>query len=141
MNLTFLIVGISFLLVLSILDFFTFNKKQGFIPSVLTTMFLIVAFILGTVSNSGVIITTIILGILLSLLFTDLDLWGGIADLKIFIGCCMLFNSVLAVFFFAFFCSLLGFLVKVLVVKNSKLKSIPYIPILLIAFLASAFLF
>ena len=36
-----IIIGCSFLILISIIDFKTYNKRKGYIPSILTTLFLI----------------------------------------------------------------------------------------------------
>jgi hypothetical protein len=133
-------VGIGFLIVLSILDFLTYNKKHGFIPSAMTTLFLIVALLLG-IANP---IQTLFIGAfagLMSLLFTDLDLWGGVADLKIFIASAMLFPHIVGSVTFALILTILAFIIKSIVVwklnKNQKIGYIPFIPIILLAFLGA----
>lgn len=134
------LLAIGFLIVLSILDFLTYNKKQGYIPSVFTTLFLIVALLFG-MNNP---IQTLFLGAfagLISLLFTDLDLWGGVADLKIFIASAMLFPHIVGAVSFALILTILAFIVKGLVVwklnQGKKIKHIPFIPIILLAFLGA----
>lgn len=134
------IVAIGFLIVLSIIDFLTYNKKHGFIPSAFTTLFLIVALILGM----GNPIQTLFLGAfagLISLLFTDLDLWGGVADLKIFIAVSMLFPHIVGAVTFALILTILSFIIKSIVIwklnKDKKLGYIPFIPIILLAFLGA----
>lgn len=134
------ILAIGFLIVLSILDFLTYNKKQGYIPSVFTTLFLIVALLFG-MNNP---IQTLFLGAfagLISLLFTDLDLWGGVADLKIFIASAMLFPHIVGAVTFALILTMLSFVIKLIVIwklkKSQKLDYIPFIPIILLAFLGA----
>jgi hypothetical protein len=134
------ILAIGFLIVLSILDFLTYNKKHGFIPSVLTTLFLVVALLLGM----GNPVQTLFIGAfagLISLLFTDLDLWGGVADLKIFIASSMMFPHIVGAVSFALILTILAFIVKGLVVwklnQGKKIKHIPFIPIILLAFLGA----
>lgn len=140
----FFITGVFFLLVLTLLDFWSFNKKQGFIPSVLTTTFLIISFLFGVFYNESLVSILAIFGVLIGLLFTDLDLWGGIADLKTFVACCMLFPHGLGVLLFAFCVSALNLLIKGVVkwkiVKKGKSFEIPFIPVLLIAFIIASFL-
>ena len=133
-----LLVGVGFLIMLSIIDFLTFNKKKGYIPSVLTTSFLIVMFILGGTA------TTIFFGILaglLALLFTDLEMWGGIADYKVFVAGGMAFSLISNFLTFAVFVVVLSFIAKYIfasfvIKKKEKAKDFrfPFIPIILLAY-------
>lgn len=131
------IVGLSFLIVLSVLDFWTFNKEKGYIPAVLTTMFLIVSFLIGSHYYS-ITIALGVLGALIGLLFTDLDLWDGIADYKIFIACSMLMPSMTNLLMFGLSLTIIAFLTKgyYRFVEKSE-RQIPFIPLILIAFLVS----
>lgn len=137
---TSLFVALGFLIVLSILDFLTYNKKHGFIPSVFTTLFLIVALLFGMSNPTQTLFLGAFAG-LISLLFTDLDLWGGVADLKIFIASSMLFPHIVGSVTFALILTILAFIVKGLVVwklnQGKKIKHIPFIPIILLAFLGA----
>lgn len=137
---TALFVALGFLILLSILDFLTFNKKHGFIPSVLTTLFLIVALLLG-IGNPTQTIFIGAFASLIALLFTDLDLWGGWADLKIFIAGAMAFPTLASAGTFALLLTIFAFVVKGFVVwklnKGEKIKNIPFIPIILLAFLGA----
>lgn len=129
--------GLFFLMVLSVLDFMTFNKKKGFIPSVATTLFLIFAFIMGF-QSPGLMIEFGLFGALIGLLFTDLDLWGGIADFKIFVACSMLFGTLQELLVFALILTILAVLVKGIIklkITKGKEWDIPFIPIILIAFI------
>jgi len=141
-NLNFAI-GIGFLIALSILDFWTFNKDKGFIPASLTTIFLIVTFILGSMKDPLLIIQAGIAGLLFGILFTDLDLWGGFADLKIFIACSMLMPSFLGIVYFALVLTIVSFVFKFLVKKlltGGREWQIPFIPVIMIAFAIASFL-
>ena len=129
-----LIVALVFLIVLSIFDFLTFNKKKGYIPSVLTTAFLIVMFIFGN-------FTGLYLGVLASLIalmFSDLNLWGGIADFKIFVASAMAFPDLFSMITYATIVSIIAVGVKsILLFKVTKKKDwkFPFIPIILISFI------
>jgi hypothetical protein len=135
-----LFVALGFLILISILDFLTYNKKHGLIPSVLTTMFLIVMFVLG----AGNPTQTLFIGVfafLIALLFTDLDLWGGWADLKVFIAGAMALPTIASVGTFALFLTIFAVVIKGVVVwklnKGKKIKHIPFIPVILLAFLGA----
>jgi hypothetical protein len=133
-------VALGFLILISILDFLTYNKKHGFIPSVLTTSFLIIMLVLG-VQNP---IQTLYIGafaFLIALLFTDLDLWGGWADLKVFIAGAMALPTLMSAGTFALLLTIFAVVVKGIVVwklnQGKKIKHIPFIPIILLAFLGA----
>lgn len=135
-----LFVALGFLILISILDFLTYNKKNGFIPSVLTTSFLIVMLVLGAQNP----IQTLYLGafaFLIALLFTDLDLWGGWADLKVFIAGAMAFPTLMSAGTFALLLTIFAVVVKGIVVFYAKRKgikqpqSIPFVPVILLAYL------
>lgn len=134
-----LIVGVAFLTLISIIDVKTYNKKNGFIPSMITTLFLIIAFLLGF---SGSVYSGIFAG-LIALLLTDLDFWGGIADFKVFVAGGMLFPNFVQVSIFAGFVTLFGFMYKVVMLKIVKKESvqIPFIPAILMAFIVTSSLF
>jgi hypothetical protein len=133
-----LIVGIAFLIFVGIIDVLTYNKKKGFIPSALTTSFLIVTYLIGTSINPGMTIEIGILACLIALLFTDLDLWGGIADFKVFIACSMLMPTIMSFLVFALVLTIvsvfLKFILKILVTKG-KDANIPFLLAILTAFI------
>jgi hypothetical protein len=129
-------VGVLFLLIIAWLDVATFNKRKGFIPSFLTSAFLIVAFLVGWSSNGVQVVVFGVLGGLLSLLFTDLDVWGGLADLKVFIACSLLFGSVFGVLCFGLSVVLLGLLLKWVVKTYFKeYKRVPFVTVIMVAFI------
>lgn len=131
-NATF-IVGLCFFIILSIIDFLTYNKKKGYIPSILTTLFLIAIFIL----NGVVGLYLGALASLIALAFTDMNLWAGISDFKIFIAGAMAFPTLLSMLTFAVIVSIVAVAVKtILYFKVSKRKDwqFPFIPVMLIAY-------
>ena len=134
-----LILGLAFLIMLSFIDLKTFNKKGGFIPSIITTSFLIMALLVGGVESlySGVLAS------LIALLLTDLEFWGGIADFKVFVASGLLFPHFLEVTIFAGFVTTLGFMFKSIalkLLKNDKAQ-IPFIPVILASFLITYMIF
>lgn len=133
------IVGMVFFVLISIIDVKTYDKVKGYIPSVITTSFLIVAFLVGF---PGSIYSGIFAG-LIALLLTDLDFWGGIADFKVFVAGAMLFPNFVQVSIFAGFVTLFGFMYKVIMLKAVKKESaqIPFIPALALAFFVTSSLF
>ena len=128
-----LITALLFLIVLSVIDFLTFNKKKGFIPASLTTIFLIVMFILA-----GIIGLYLgVLASLIALLFTDLELWGGIADFKIFVAGAMAFPTLFSMLTFAVIVSIIAVAVKSFIyfrVTKRKNWNFPFIPVMLVAY-------
>lgn len=132
------IVGLCFLGLVSVIDFLTFDKDNGYVPSVLTTLFLIVAFLVNFPKSlfSGVFVA------LIGVLLTDLDFWDGVADFKCFVGGGMLFLSVVQVGLFAGFVTFFGFLYKLLAVKFFRgKKQVPFVPVLFLSFFVSLLLF
>lgn len=135
-----LVVGIVFLIVIGLIDVLTYDKKKGYIPSVLTTIFLIVAYLIGASINPGLTIEIGIFACLVALLFTDLDMWGGLADLKVFVACALLIPSMKGFLIFALvltICSIIfKFSVKMFVTKG-KDANIPFILAILTAFIVA----
>ncbi len=137
----YLVAGV-FLIVLSILDYKTYNLEEGFMPSAWTTIFLILAFI-----SSGA--TSIIGGafaFLIGMLLVDLSLYRGVADWKIFVACGFTMPNFLMIAIFGFLCSLMAFgykyLVKIQTRKEDVDKTeIPFIPAILIAYLFTIIIF
>jgi hypothetical protein len=130
-------ITLGMLIVLSIMDFLTYNKKKGYIPSVMTTAFLIIALILGAENMTQ----TLFIGVLASmfaLLFTDLELWGGWADLKVFIASAMAFPTIINSMQFALSLTIFAVIIKIVAFKIIKVKgNIPFIPVILLAFLGA----
>lgn len=126
------IITIAFLIILSILDIFTYRRKKGFIPAILTTMFIIISFLLAGV-------TGLIVGIfasLIALALIDLDLFHGVADLKVFIACGITLPSFMMVACFGLGTTLIAFIYKYIITKKfKKMKEIPFIPAILLAYL------
>lgn len=135
-----LFIALGFLILISVLDFLTFNKKHGFIPSVLTTSFLIVMLVLG-IGNPTQTLFIGAFAFLISLLFTDLDLWGGWADLKVFIAGAMALPTLASAGTFALLLTIFAVVIKGVVVwklnQGKKIKHIPFIPVILLAFLGA----
>lgn len=135
-----LIIGFLLILAVAINDFLTYNKKHGFIPASLTTSILIVMFVLSL--PKGIVAFQIgVFAFLISLLFTDLDLWGGWADFKIFIAGSLAFPTLMSAGSFALALTFCSLAVKGFVVFYAKRKgikqpqSIPFVPVILLAYL------
>ncbi|MFQ5531662.1 MAG: hypothetical protein ACE5ES_03550 [Candidatus Nanoarchaeia archaeon] len=124
--------SIIFLVILTFLDIKTFHLKEGYIPAVLTTSFLIVAF-----TTSGVAgLITGVFAFLIGMLLVDLDVFHGVADWKIFIACGMTLPTISFITIFGFFTTLLAVGYKFLL-RKTKWKEIPFIPVLLIAYIGT----
>ena len=125
------VIGLAFLILLSIIDIKTYDKEKGYIPSILTTLFLLVTFLV----NYPYCIYSGIFSGLIAWLLTDLEYWGGIADFKVFIASAMLFSNVLYVCIFAGLVTIIGLLYKIILkLKYDKTKLIPFIPVFFISF-------
>ena len=130
-------------MVLSIIDIKTSNLDKGFIPSVLTTTFMIVMFLL----NPGASIVYGLFAGLLSLLFIDLDLFKGVPDVKVFTALGMGFvaftDLVLFAFIFLSFNLLIQGILKFLIWKGwmKDLKLFPLLPVMFLGYLAYVIFF
>lgn len=126
------IIGIAFLIILSWIDFNTFNKEDKGIPAFLTSIFLIICFI----SNPTNIISGV-LAFFMALMFTDLELWAGIADFKVYVAVGFLlpyFNVLL----FGLLLTLFGILFKYIWRKE---KYIPFLPVMALSFVIASMVF
>ncbi len=126
------LIALAFMVFLSVLDIKTFHLKEGFIPAVATTGFLIVAFMFGIPGS----IMTGILAFLIGMLLVDLDLFHGIADWKVFVACGFVLPNILYVAIFGLFTTAVAVGYQFLL-RKSKFKEIPFIPAILIAFLGT----
>lgn len=121
-------------MVLSVIDLKTFHLKEGYIPAVLTTCFLVVSFIVAGPQG----LFTGALGFLIGMLLVDLDLFHGVADWKVFVACSFVLPSIAHVGIFGFFTTLTAVGYQFLIKKSDKkAKEIPFIPALLIAYVVT----
>lgn len=126
------VIAIIFMVILSVIDIKTFHLKDGFIPAVLTTGFLIVAFLF----NLPMSLITGVLGFLIGMLLVDLDLFHGVADWKVFVACSFVLPTIMNVAVFGLLTSAVASVYQVLT-KRIGFKEIPFIPAILIAFLGT----
>lgn len=124
------LIPIVFLILLSIIDFKTFNLKDGVIPSALTTSFIGLSFILNP--NPTNAIFTLILGLIL----VDLDFFGGLPDLKVMIACGIVLPNIFVISLFGCSITFFGIIYKLLAKKSKRWKEVPFIPIITIAYLS-----
>lgn len=115
-------VGLS---VLSIVDYLTYDKKKGYIPSILTTTFLIIMFAITQDVFMG------ILAGLMGIALTDFNLWKGIADYKVYVAVGMSMINPLNLLVFTLFMTMTGFILTYVIKKVSKDTEMPYIPIIM----------
>lgn len=136
MNFISWILGLSFLILIVIIDLKTHSKENGYIPSIITTMFLIVSVLYG---GEKVLFLGVVLS-LIALLLTDLEFWGGIADFKVFIASGMIFPDVFDAVVFAGVVTVIGFIYKAVMVyiKKDANAKIPFTPVMLVAFIICA---
>jgi len=133
------IITIVFLLILSIIDIKTYKNKNGSIPSVLTTLFLILAFISGIFLGHDITINSIF-AFLLALFLTELKLFLGEPDIKVFVAIGMILPSFIEIVYFAII-SIIILAIFQIYIKIKKAKELPLIPILLISFLIFILIF
>jgi len=124
----FFILCLVFLTIISVVDLKTYNKKDGYIPSALTTFFVLVTFIFGIMFIEQTLILSI-LGLLIGLLLFDLKEFDGLADLKIFVGISILLSDFFLLVVFSLFVVLCSSIVKRFL-KKKKFSEMPYIPFL-----------
>lgn len=125
------IFGLAMLIELSIIDFLTYSEKsKGYIPSIFTTLFLLLALVIA--GESCLFSLTIL--IIIALFFAEQELYAGIADLKVFIAAGLLMPSLMSMLVFAVILTMVSFITKFMLVKFGKGKTLPFIPPILIAF-------
>lgn len=126
------LVCVLFFIVLSVVDVFTFDVKDKGIPSALTTGFVIIMFFSGNVGSG-------LLACLFSLLFFELGVWEGLADMKVFVASSMLFG-LSGVLLYVVLVVCFGLVGKFIVRSFfKKAKSMPFIPVIMFCFLVNVF--
>lgn len=135
----YMLIGfLVFLGIISIIDIWTFNKKDIGIPSIITTTFLFIAFIYNPSTQIA------ILAGIIGLALNEINLWKGLADIKVFIATSLYFTNLLMPTILCVITVLLSFalsfVLEKLLKQNYKLN-IPFIPIIMIAFILSLILF
>jgi len=135
----FYITCVLFLLMLSVIDIFTFDKKEGYIPSFLTDIFMVLGFAIGFLSYGNFVVVAGVFGALLGLVFSDMNVWGGWADFKLFVGASFFFSTLGSVCVFGLLVVVLGLGFKAFIkYKNKhdywKVKEVPFIPVIFISF-------
>ncbi len=131
------IISICFLIILSFVDIFTYDKKESHIPSIITTSFIIILLIIG----GNVVIYAGLLGFLIALLLTEVNLFMGLADVKVFTACCMVLVTLMSVLYFTLIMLGLAVIYQFIVKKFIKDQEvIPFIPLIFIAFLGAIFI-
>lgn len=133
MILTEQIIAIVFLIILSVFDILTFQKREGYIPAILTTSFILI--ILIAVGPSVSVVYLALIGFILGMAFVDIDMFSGIADWKIIVACVITLSNVGIVLIFGLLIAGLSLPYKYLL-KKSKFEEIPFIPLILISYLA-----
>ena len=129
---------LPFLIIMSILDLLSFHKNKPFIPSILSTGYIIILLI---IHPSGIFYG--IIGFLLGIAIQDLGAEWGMADIKILAGTSIIASSLLSVFAYTAIVSVLGIVYLLLynkifhkfVIKQKNYKYAPFIPVFLFSFL------
>lgn len=124
-------IPLVFFILLSIIDLKTYNRREGAIPSAITTTFIILAFILNPNPVSA------IMGLLLGMLFVDLDVFGGVPDWKVIVAGSIVLGSIWHIFIFATAVLVIGLIYKLLLKWRTRgaIKEIPFIPAIALAYL------
>ena len=124
---------LGFLILLSIIDIKTYKLPKGAIPSFLTTLFILLIFILvGYPKNVYMGIFALIMAFALS----DLGMFYGLADFKIIVAVGMTFNTIIPFLAFNIILSVISLIYKYLFKKVLKENEVPFIPAILISYLA-----
>lgn len=130
------ITTILILVLLSIIDVKTYNKRTKYIPSILTTGFIFIEFALSRMN-----VQIAVLGLIVGLLFYDFELWEGTADTKVFIALSLALGSYMNVALYSV--TLCTLIMGVSLLLSDRLKrriNIPLIPIMSVAYLIILFI-
>lgn len=122
-----IIVSSTFLLILSAIDIKTYKLKEGYIPSVIPTIFILSMFLL----NMDLI--AIVFSFLVGLFLVDLDVFKGLPDWKVIVAVGAGLSSVFTIAIFCFFVTFIGFFHKLWAKEKGK-KEIPFIPDITLAY-------
>ena len=134
MNISIIIPTLIGLSVLSIVDYLTYDKRKGYIPSILTTTFILVMFAITHDVFMG------ILAGLLGIALSDFNLWKGIADYKVYVAVGIGMGTTFNLIIFTLITTLIGLAVAYLIKKVSNKSEMPYIPIIMAGWCASLWL-
>ena len=125
-----------FLIIISVIDIKTYNKKHDGIPSYLTTLFIMLAvffhLINGTINYLPVVG---MVAYLIGLFLIDTSYFEGLADLKIFIGICLLVGSLEGLGIFTIVMLVVGLCYKFIYKRTTKANTCPFIPSMFISYL------
>lgn len=129
-----------FLGILSIMDIRTFNRKHEGIPSILTSAFMIIIFLYSFFLGKDIalLVYVSILAGLFALLCYEMELFSGLADIKVLIACGMSLN-VIPFLFFILITSGVSVIYKSFVKWKfpDYLPDIPFIPVFLMSYLVN----
>lgn len=136
-----LVIEVLFLVVLSVIDYKTFNKEHGGIPSMVTSAFLVI--VLFLTGPNGLYLGA--LAGLLALFLVDIGLIKGIPDIKVLIAIGMSLDNPIKMLVWVALTLLLGVIFSWATIRLSKSlygvelaegkTEIPYIPVMTISFL------
>lgn len=119
------------LLFLSFVDLFTYKNKKGIIPSIITSGLLVALIFLNGFESLG----GLIVGSLMAWLLWDADVMKGMADVKLFIACCMLIPTNLLIGYFTLIMvGLYIFFLIIWVVIMKKKEYPPFIPVIFFSY-------
>jgi prepilin signal peptidase PulO-like enzyme (type II secretory pathway) len=124
------IIASTMLFILSWIDIKTYNYKKGYIPSVLTTLFLIVMMALSSYSFEAPLFA-----VLLSWLFLDLKFFEGMADIKSFVATSFTLGSLPTVVIFSSMVVLIGAMYKLIAKIRKGKQDVPFIPVIFISYM------
>jgi len=114
---------------MSVWDIVTYNKKKGNIPTFTTSIFILLALVISGQDSlfAGV------LGLSLAFVLSDLELWGGWADFKLYVGTCIILSTMTNVLFYTLLLSTIALIYKA-IAKKYNTSNIPFIPAICISY-------
>ena len=126
----FYLIPVIFLILLSIIDLKTFNLKTAAIPSVLTTISILICFLLS------LNLLTLMFSLMVAWLMFDMRLYEGEPDLKMIVACGCILPDIIGVGIFALLMSIFSIIYKVML-KKHNFKEVPFIPVILISYIGT----
>ena len=120
----------AFLGVLGAIDVMTYDKEKGYIPSILTSTYILIALI---IAGSGALYGGLI-ALAAAFVFNDLEMWAGWADFKIYVGTSIIIADPIGVLIFSFSLSFVAFFYKWIAKYRFKAEVIPFIPAVFVAY-------
>jgi prepilin signal peptidase PulO-like enzyme (type II secretory pathway) len=122
------VVCFIFLIILSLIDLYSFNLKDGAIPSILTTSFILMVMLM-----TGHYIYVVV-GLVMALLLYDLKIYDGEPDIKIFVALSVAMPTIPTIFLLGAIVGVVGLVYKA-ILRGFKIKrECPFIPAIALSY-------